>query len=108
MTNSLGIGPPLDAGSTDDLRQLFAIRTNRVSRRRLATTRVLAFASLGSITTPKEEHRPTQYSATTSSLLRVIALLFILPTKLYSPDGRIKRRQSLALVLVGRSALLLP
>ena len=52
------------------------------------------------------EHRPNRGLATPGSLLQTIKLWYILPALLYSPDGPIKRRQTLAMMESGDLVLL--
>ena len=63
---------------------------------------------LGILNRAMGEHRPNRDSATPNSLFRAIKLWYLMPALLHSPDGRIKKRQRLALVLSGDIALLLP
>ena len=44
------------------------------------------------------EHLPNRDLATPNSLLRAVKLWYLIPALLHSPDGRIKRRQTFALV----------
>ena len=105
--NSLGIGPPLDAVSLDDLGQRFA--TGKKVQPQLAGAHArLSVHVLGILNHAMGEHRPNRDSATPNSLLRAIKLWYLMPALLHSPDGRIKRRQRFALVESGNIVLLLP
>ena len=77
--NSLGVGPPLDAVSLDDLQQRFA--TGKKVQPQLAGAHarlcvhvlgMLHHAAMGG-------HRPNRDSETPNSLLRVIKLWYIMP-----------------------------
>ena len=77
--NSLGVEPPIDAGSLDDLQQRFA--TGKKVQPQLAGAHarlcvhvlgMLHHAAMGG-------HRPNRDSETPNSLLRVIKLWYIMP-----------------------------
>ena len=63
---------------------------------------------LGILNHAMGEHRPNRESATPNSLPRATMLRCIMPALLHSPDGRIKRRQRVALVESRDIVLLLP
>lgn len=54
------------------------------------------------------EHRPNRDPATPNSFLWSIKLGYIMPTLLYSPDGRTKRRTRFVLAESGDIVLALP
>ena len=71
--NSLGIGPPLDAVSMDDLRQRFA--TGKKVQPQLASAHArVSIHVLGILNHAMGEHRPNRDSVTPNSLLRAIQL----------------------------------
>ena len=75
---SLGVGPPLDAVSLDDLQKRFA--TGKKVQPQLAGAHArISVHVLGIFNHPMGEHRPNQDSATPNSLLRVIKLWYIMP-----------------------------
>ena len=104
--NSLGIGPPLDAVSMDDLGQRFATK-NKMQQLAGAHAR-LSFHVLGILNHAMGENRPNRDSATPNSLLRAMKLWYVMSALLHSSDGRIKKRQRFALVESGDIVLLLP
>ncbi|CAN0556113.1 unnamed protein product, partial [Laminaria digitata] len=76
--NSLGIGPPLDAVSLDDLGQRFA--TGKKVQPQLAGAHArLSVHVLGILNHAMGEHRPNRDSATPNSLLRAIKLWYLMP-----------------------------
>ena len=91
----------------DDLRQRFA--TGKKVQPQLAGAHArLSIHVLGILNHAMGEQRPHRASVTPNSLLRAIKLWYLMPALLYSPDGRIKRRQRFALVESGDIVLLLP
>ena len=94
---TMGIGPPLDAVSLEDLRQRFATGTTAQPQLAGAHAR-LSVHILGILNHAMGEHRLNRDSATPDSLLRAIKLWYLIPALLHSPDGRIKKRQTFALV----------
>ena len=98
--DSLGIGPPLDAVSLDDLEQRFATGKNVQPQLAGAPAR-LSIHILGILNHAMGEHRPNRDPVTPSSLLRAIKLWYLMPALPHSPDGRVKRRQRFALVESG-------
>ena len=88
--NSLGIGPPLDAVSLDDLGQRFTIG-KKVQPQLADAQALLSVHVLDILNHAMGEHRSNRDSATPNSLLRVIKLWYLMSALLRSPDGRIKK-----------------
>ena len=81
--NSLGIGPPLDAVSMDDVRQRFA--TGKEVKPELAGAHArLSIHVLGILNHTMREHRPNRDSVTPNSLVRAIKLRYLMPALLHS------------------------
>ena len=105
--NGLGTGPPLDVVSVEALGQRLA--TGKKVQPQLAGAHArLSVHVLGVLNHAMGEHQPNRDSTTPNSLLRAIKLWYPMPALLYSPDGRIKRRQRFALAKSVGIVLLLP
>ena len=105
--NSLGIGPPLDAVSSEDLGQRFAAGKTVQPQLAGAHARLTIYA-LGILNHAMGQHRPNRDSTTPKSFPRAIKLWYLMPAVFRSPDGRIKRRQRFVLLESGDAVLLLP
>lgn len=105
--NSLSILPSLDAVSLDGSRQRLATG-KKVHPQLVGAQTRLGVHMLVILNHATGEHRPNRDSVTPIYLVRAIKLFYLMPALLYSPSGRIKRRQWLELVKSGDRNLLLP
>ena len=94
---SLGIGPPLDASSLQDLGQRFA--TEKIVQSHLAGAHArLSVHALSILHHAMREHRLNRDSATTNSLQQAITIWYLMPALFHSINGRIRRRERFTLV----------